>query len=321
MASTSPHPNPEPVAFEAIEEQKENIQPVREGRSATALARIFSMPAGEVKESQKVERDQFEQLIANSGELDDPLDPYLEYIAWVVENFPQGQSADSGLVQLLERCTSEFRDTQYYKDDPRYLKVWMRYINYSDAPREMFLYLARKEIGKNLATFYEEYANYLEVNNKRGQATQVYEAGIQLRARPFERLQRKYREFCERLAANPPDAGEDQSPALPVARMALSVKQESGELFSAESSSAEASRPKLQVFSDPSGKFSDKSGASTSGGWDSIGSLASRKKENVMEARPWVGQTMPSSVSVPRTKMAIFKDPVCYLVSLGVSLI
>lgn len=300
---------PETVAFEAIEEQKENIQPVREGRSAAALARIFSMPSVDIKESLKAERDDFEQLIADSGDLDDPLDPYLEYISWVVKNFPQGQSADSGLVQLLERCTSEFRDTPHYKDDPRYLKVWMRYINFSDAPREMFIYLARKEIGKNLATFYEEYANYLEVNNKRAQAKQVYEAGIEISARPVERLRRKYREFCERVAANPLDAEEDQTPALPLARTALSVKQASGDLFAAQPSSSE-SRPKMQVFSDPSGKFSDKSGGSTSGGWDSIGSLASRKKENVMEARPWAGETMPSSVPAPRTKMTIFKDPV-----------
>lgn len=303
-----PEPENQPIAFEAIEGQKENIQPVREGRSAAALAQIFSMPLSEMKDSQKVERDQFEELIAQKDDLDDPLDPYLEYIAWVVENFPQGQSAESGLIQLLERCTSEFRDTQYYKDDPRYLKVWMKYIKYSDAPKEMFIYLARKEIGKTLATFYEEYASYLEVNNKRGQAKEVYETGIALSARPVERLERKYREFLERLAANPPDNDEEPGSALPIARAALAVKEGGTVDLASGSSSSTAPRSKMQVFSDPTGKFTDK--ANPSGGWDSIGSLASRKKENVMEARPWVGETMPSSVSAPRTKMSIFKDPV-----------
>lgn len=305
-------PEAAPVAFEVIEDQKENIQPAREGRSAAALAQIFSMPLSEMKESQKLERDQFEELIAQREDLDDPLDPYLEYIAWVVENFPQGQSAESGLVQLLERCTNEFRDAPYYKDDPRYLKVWMRYINYSDAPREMFVYLSRKEIGKHLALFYEEYASYLEVNNKRRQAKEVFEAGLELQARPLERLQRKYREFLVRLEATPPDPAEEPGSALPIARSALAVKE--GDLAEVFADTSRSSRPKIQVLSDPNGKFSEK--AASSGGWDSIGSLASRKKENVMEARPWKGETMPSSVSAPRVKMNVFKDPVSFFRSL-----
>lgn len=305
-------PDAQPVAFEAIEGQKENIQPLREGRSVAALARIFAMPATEMRESQTAERDEFERLIADSSELDDPLDPYLEYIAWVLENFPQGESAESGLVQLLERCTSEFRDTGYYKDDPRYLKVWMRYIKYSDAPREMFMYLARKEIGKNLATFYEEYASFLEVNGRRVQAQQVYETGIELQARPLDRLRRKYVEFRERLAAHPADPDEDQSPALPVARSALALKDGLGSDLGpgAALPGSGSGRSKMQVFSDPSGQFSDNKSGTKTGGWDSIGSLASRKKENVMEARPWAGETLPSSAPASRTKMAIYKDPV-----------
>lgn len=61
------------------------------------------------------------------------------------------------------------------------------------------------------------------------------------------------------------------------------------------------------------------SGSSADGakGWDSIGSLTERRKENVVEARPWVGETLKaggkknvggSAAGAP--KMAVFRDPV-----------
>jgi checkpoint serine/threonine-protein kinase len=310
-----------PIPFQPIEDQKENIQPLREGRSAAALIRVFSVPTLELRESQEKERDQHEARIADTDDLDDPLQPFLDYIDWVLENFPAGHNAESGLIQLLERCTSQFRDTAHYKDDPRYLKVWTRYINYSDAPREMFVYIARKDIGKNLALFYEEYAEYLETNGKRLQAKEVYEAGIQVLARPITRLRRKYKEFLDRLEAQPLAVDEDGSPALPVARAALSVKESATTLYSPDKGSSNATsarspREKLQVFNDPTNKHTEKSGGTVfgSGGWDSIGSLAARRKENVLEAKPWAGETLESTVAAPKTKLAIYKDSVSFFV-------
>ncbi|KAJ3566389.1 hypothetical protein NPX13_g7146 [Xylaria arbuscula] len=45
-------------------------------------------------------------------------------------------------------------------------------------------------------------------------------------------------------------------------------------------------------------------------GWDTIGSLTDRKKENVMEAKPWAGETLKTSVKKSNgPKMAVFRDP------------
>lgn len=332
------------IQFDILESQKENIQPIQEGRSAAALARVFAIPATEMRESQIKERDEFEKRISNCSELDDPIEPFLQYIQWVTENFPQGQTAESGLVQILERCTSEFRDTSYYKNDPRYLKVWLRYITYMDSPREVFIYLARKEIGKNLATFYEEYAKYLEVSGLRRQSKETYEIGIELMARPVERLRRHYLEFCQRLEANPPDPNEPTSSGLSIMRPALALKESStsstsdslfgdssnndinnsshgreghnnnnnnnnmSSLFSLSSSSP---KKKLEVFADPSGLFSGgRPEAVSSGGWDSIGTIASRKKENTQQPSPWVGQTLKSASTAHKKigKISIFRD-------------
>ena len=46
-------------------------------------------------------------------------------------------------------------------------------------------------------------------------------------------------------------------------------------------------------------------------GWDTIGSMKDRKKENTIEARPWAGETLKAGKKVgSTTKMEVFKDPV-----------
>ncbi|CAN6627835.1 spindle assembly checkpoint component Mad3p [Trichomonascus vanleenenianus] len=293
-----------PVDIQEIENQKENIAPLREGRSAAALAETFASTPLEAKTSQHAERQQFEELLAGADELDDPLEPYLDYIRWVNDKFPQGHTAESGLIPLLERCTSQFRDTSYYKNDPRYLRVWMTYVKYSDAPKELFTYLSRKDIGQQLSTYYEEYASYLEANGRKLQADEVYKRGIDLEARPLERLKRRYREFLERLEANPPGENEPSSPAMPTVRQALAQKEARSDTFESEPTSRGRS-DKIQVFTDSG----DSAPAVNAGGWDTIGSLASRRKENVMEARPWAGeklkQQVPTQIS---SKMSIYRD-------------
>jgi checkpoint serine/threonine-protein kinase len=53
-------------------------------------------------------------------------------------------------------------------------------------------------------------------------------------------------------------------------------------------------------------------GAQTKG-WETIGSIRERKKENVMEAKPWVGETIKSSKKMESVqKMMVFKDEVSF---------
>lgn len=50
--------------------------------------------------------------------------------------------------------------------------------------------------------------------------------------------------------------------------------------------------------------------ASTSKGWQSIGSLADRKKENTVAAKPWAGEKMSAGGKKSSTKIPVFKDAV-----------
>lgn len=49
-------------------------------------------------------------------------------IKWVQEAFPMGGDY-SGLVVIYEQCVRTFWHSDRYKDDLRYLKVWLEYVS------------------------------------------------------------------------------------------------------------------------------------------------------------------------------------------------
>ncbi|EFX05909.1 checkpoint protein kinase [Grosmannia clavigera kw1407] len=285
------------INFDVIESQKENIQSLPGGRSAKKLAALYSPTAGGLagvsssgsasssgsRRSERLKaqltptpspgttrtlheaiRAKFEEEVASLSEADDPLDVYDRYVRWTLEAYPTAQAtAESQLHVLLERATRAFVGAAQYRNDPRYLRLWLHYIRlFSDAPREAFVYLARHGIGENLALFYEEYAAWLETAGRWIQADEVLRLGIDRAARPEARLLRKYAEFEQRrTAANEDDPDTPGSPALPT-------------------------------------------------GWQSIGSLAERKKENTVAAKPWAGEKMSAGGKKVTSKMPIFKDAV-----------
>src|SRR5271167_4783988 len=208
------------IDFDAIEHSKENIAPTPRGRSALALAKAFqpvshSSPQ-DIRNAHAGVRAQFEKDIASSTDLDDPLEVWLRYIKWTDETFPQGQSTESGIARLLERCTSQFKNDKQYKSDPRYLRVWLAYSTYSDSPLDIFTFLQRNEIGQELALYYEEYAAVLEKMNRKRKADEVFQMGLLAEARPIDRLRRRYEEFNRRLQTNPPDPNEPSTPPPPL---------------------------------------------------------------------------------------------------------
>lgn len=325
------------ISFDIIEDHKENIQSLPGGRSAKALASTFapqsllsSTPTpGATREINDTIRQEFELEIIAIADYDDPLDVYDRYVKWNLGAYPSAQATpESQLRPLLERATKAFQTASHYKNDPRYLKLWLTYIRlFSDAPRETFAYLARHSIGEGLALFYEEFAAWLEGAGRWTQADEVYRLGIEREARPAERLLRKFGEFQHRFGSRDQQGDEPSSPALPMVRPALVAKQDpfasstprpvdpqaQRPASSNRGSSSRGGRQKLAVFSDADASAPNKEAAGeASRGWENIGSISERKKENVMEARPWAGETLKlgkKPTVVP--KMMVFKDEVC----------
>ncbi|KAL9614924.1 MAG: hypothetical protein Q9204_008804, partial [Flavoplaca sp. TL-2023a] len=269
----------------------------------------------------------YEEEILAIADSDDPLDIYDRYVKWTLNAYPSAQATpESQLRPLLERATKAFQTVTHYKNDPRYLKLWLNYIRFfSDAPRETFAYLARHSIGEGLALFYEEFAVWLEGAARWTQAEEVYRLGIEREARPTERLVRKFGEFQHRFESRPQHADEPSSPALPTVRPALAAKVDPFALSTprpmdpqaarsngiAGSSTTRGGKQKFAIFSDADAPASDTKGTfgGATKGWDNIGSISERRKENVMEARPWTGETLKAGKKMNGPpKMMIFKD-------------
>lgn len=158
-----------PVDADVIEAVKENIQPLQKGRRATALSAIFSTPHAQRDTILSRKREWFRMQVTRAledvGEDEggaDPLDVYSQFVAWTLESYPQGQSTESGLMELLEEATRQLKDQEKYKQDPRYLKLWILYAGYVEKPAIIYSYLLANEIGTNSAQLYEEYAYVLE---------------------------------------------------------------------------------------------------------------------------------------------------------------
>lgn len=330
------------INFDIIETHKENIQSLPGGRSAKQLASILSplpsaRPQGvdslptleETKTLNDAIRQEYELELQSIADSDDPLDIYDRYVKWTLNAYPSAQATpQSQLLPLLERATKSFLTSPLYKNDPRYLKLWLHYIRlFSDSPRETFAFLARHNIGESLALFYEEFATWLEGAGRWIQADEVYKLGIEREAKPTERLGRKYNQFQQRFDSRPAVDNEPSSPALPTVRPALAAKidpfasahrsddsQAGQQQRGAAGGSAPTSRsgkPKMAIFSDADNAQQPPPSASGTKGWDSIGSIKERKKENVVEARPWAGEKLKAGGKVGAVpKMEIFKDPV-----------
>lgn len=323
------------INFDLIETHKENIQQLPGGRSARQLVNILSpTPTGKMttpslhdtKTLNDAIRHEYELEVQNIAESDDPLDVFDRYVKWTLNAYPSAQATpQSQLLPLLERATKAFLSSSHYKNDPRYLKLWLHYIRwFSDAPRETFAYLARHNIGEGLALFYEEFATWLEGAGRWTQAEEVYKLGIEREARPTERLMRKFGQFQQRFEARPQDVDEPTSPALPTVRPALAAKIDpyASTLRSTDpqatrtaqgSGGGSGSRPgrsKMAIFSDADNVAQPATAAPTNG-WQSIGSLQERKKENTIAAKPMGGETLKAGKRVGATeKMTIFKDQV-----------
>jgi checkpoint serine/threonine-protein kinase len=332
------------INFDVIEASKENIQELPTGRSVKKLAEALSpstaltskstRPAlqslatptpADTKNINDCIRVEYESEIDNIAEADDPLDVYDRYVHWILDAYPSAQATPaSQLHTVLERATKAFVTAPQYKSDPRYLKLWLLYVSFfADSPRETFLFLARHGIGETLALFYEEYAAWLEGAGRWSQAEEVYKLGIEREARPTARLVRKFGEFEQRRAAQP-DGDGPSSPALPTVRPALAAKvdpfaaterdpQAPGQAGGVGGQKPKSSKPKMQIFSDADAAPPSAVGSRGSGskGWDSIGSLADRKKENMMAPKPWAGETLQTGGKKSSgPKMSVFRDPV-----------
>jgi hypothetical protein len=158
--------SPNIVDCDVLEAAKENVQPLATGRRVTALSAILATPHAqrEAKLSATRNRLRINVELALDDEDDDPLEAYCRLVNWTVENYPQGHSAESGLLELLEEATRVLKDDRggKWRRDLKYLKLWLLYASYVEKPTIIYKFLIANDIGTEFALLYEEHAAVLE---------------------------------------------------------------------------------------------------------------------------------------------------------------
>ncbi|QPG75245.1 hypothetical protein FOA43_002595 [Brettanomyces nanus] len=289
--------------FSLVEQNKENIQAIPQGRSVKRLVDLEQLHGTELKEKLAAERELFEVRLDRSQleDLDDPLEPYLDYLKWIRESFPSGNN-NRELIKLLEKATHDFKDDDYYKNEVRYFKIWLEYIKFSDTPREIFTYLFKKQIGRKLSLFYESYAGFMEEQDDYERADEIYKMGIECKARPAVKLQNAYERFKIRLKSRPNQ--EESSKEVRV----LS-NSEGGGLSTCIQHTIQ--KPKFQVFKDSSADTHTSAfNNERSDTRDSLESLQNIRKENKVQGVPFKSQKIPQIAlkGARKRKFSVFKD-------------
>lgn len=127
---------------------------------------------------------------------DDPLAPWLAYIRWTQETYPDDADA---LTPILNKCTKLFKGDERYRNSVKYLKLWIFYADMCEHPEEVFVYLSERGIGRELAMFYQAYAVVLESQDNFALADKVYMEGLRAQAAPLDSLITAYSGFKTRL--------------------------------------------------------------------------------------------------------------------------
>ena len=129
-----------------------------------------------------------------SYEGNDPLDLWNRYIQWVEENYPQG-GKEGDLLTILEKCLEKLKDAPQYQSDQRLLDIYLRYLDLTDNSVEWFQMLYAGGYFHQLANFYINWAEKVEVGLNYKEATRVYQLGLQNHSEPANKLDECFKKY------------------------------------------------------------------------------------------------------------------------------
>ncbi|KAJ3684070.1 hypothetical protein LUZ61_013234 [Rhynchospora tenuis] len=128
----------------------------------------------------------------------DPLRPWLRGIKRLRAALPPPALKEK-LPRFLQKCVQTFESDHRYRNDARYIRVWIELMDYVDDAKVLLKRLEKNQIGQKRASFYIAYALYYEKHRKLEEAEKMYHAGVQILAEPVCELQKSYDQFLQRL--------------------------------------------------------------------------------------------------------------------------
>jgi checkpoint serine/threonine-protein kinase len=148
------------------------------------------------------------------------------------------------------------------------------------------------------------------------EADAIYSLGIARRAEPQNRLKKRRNEFQARMLLAPPQAASSELEPLTAIRPVLGADTSARAPLALSQGAARGPLPDngaaaFAVFSDTGAAPSTGDGSGT---WDDLGTVASRRRENVRAAVPWAGETLPCDGEVAALRSSqrveVFRDDV-----------
>ncbi|XP_065039075.1 uncharacterized protein LOC135673745 isoform X1 [Musa acuminata AAA Group] len=128
----------------------------------------------------------------------DPLRPWLHGIRRMKESLPP-RILKEKLPRFLQKCAQTFESDRRYRNDARYLRVWIELMDYVDDAKVLLRKMETNGIGLKRAMFYLAYALYYEKQKKFTEAEKMYHVGVQNLAEPAGELQKSYEQFLHRM--------------------------------------------------------------------------------------------------------------------------
>ncbi|KAG8039609.1 hypothetical protein GUJ93_ZPchr1560g40572 [Zizania palustris] len=253
---------------------KENVRPLKRGRNVGLLNRALKAHIDPAQRTAllSARREMIEAIDVYRGE--DPLKPWLDCIKWVQESFPTGDC--SGLVVIYE-CVRAFWHDERYKDDLRYLKVWLEYAG-------------------NVLIVRSYSGSWRPTRLVRDMPATTYL--MHQKAKPVEKLETTYRTFLQRSS---------KRRRIPSTELwdVLNRGEFGGQ--HAENHCMVKPRVKLQRIdvNRPLAVYKDENSLPSHGlartrsnntAWQTLGTQADRNKENNMMPAKWTSQKIPQKV-------------------------
>ena len=189
------------------ENSKENIAPVKSGRSIKGLggARgglsnkpVIGKELGEMEEEKRFERDIAAAMSKpeSNDRAQEILSAYLAYYKYVKRTYASSHDKTRA---VLERATNELKDIEVVKNNEMYVKLWIELADMSRTPSETFGFMQANKIGEKVALFYIAWAFVAEKADKFDVTEKIFKKAIKHQAEPRKMLQSRFQQFQRRM--------------------------------------------------------------------------------------------------------------------------
>ncbi|KAG0050527.1 hypothetical protein BGZ83_004689 [Gryganskiella cystojenkinii] len=125
----------------------------------------------------------------------DTLDVYTSYVSWIFRT--DGHiSGRQYLVQILKDAVDRFAGLERFKNDPRYVRLYLSYGNYyGGSYYDVLQTMESLGVGTEIAFFYEAFARCQVLSAEFDNARATLLRGLRRKAKPIKQMERFYEEF------------------------------------------------------------------------------------------------------------------------------